>query len=143
MTRPRHILLRTGREPRIGHQGEAQFLGYAMRSGKGRNDVVLATGGFDQPIAPWATMAVDVISEWQVGASDLVLPQTVVYEFPVERTVEPTNIPEMRDHRVNGAFGFKFRTPGGPILVTNALVPLRRGGLQANLVWTLGLDANF
>ncbi|HEV8195008.1 MAG TPA: hypothetical protein VGP87_00095 [Gemmatimonadales bacterium] len=118
-------------------------LGYAMRSGKGRNDVVLATGGFDQPIAPWATMAVDVISEWQVGASDLVLPQTVVYEFPVERTVEPTNIPEMRDHRVNGAFGFKFRTPGGPILVTNALVPLRRGGLQANLVWTLGLDANF
>jgi hypothetical protein len=118
-------------------------VGYALRSGKGRNDVVLATGGFDQPIAPWATMAVDVISEWQVGASDLVLPQTVVYEFPVERTVEPTNIPEMRDHRVNGAFGFKFRTPGGPILVTNALVPLRRGGLQANLVWTLGLDANF
>jgi hypothetical protein len=35
------------------------------------------------------------------------------------------------------------RRPGGPILVTNALVPLRRGGLQANLVWTIGLDANF
>ncbi len=118
-------------------------LGYALRTGKGRNDVVLATGGFDQVVASWATMAVDVISEWQVGKSDLVLPQTVVYEFPVERTVEPTNIPEMRDHRVNGAFGFKFRTPGGPILVTNALVPLRRGGLQANLVWTIGLDANF
>ena len=88
-------------------------------------------------------MAVDVISEWQVGANSLVLPQTVVYQLPVERTVEPTNIPEMRDHRVHGAFGFKFRTPGGPILVTNALVPLRRGGLQSNLVWTLGLDANF
>jgi hypothetical protein len=118
-------------------------LGYALRTGPGRNDVLLATGGFDQVVASWATMAVDVISEWQVGKSDLVLPHTVVYEFPVERTVEPTNIPEMRDHRVNGAFGFKFRTPGGPILVTNALVPLRRGGLQANLVWTIGLDANF
>jgi hypothetical protein len=118
-------------------------LGYALRTGKDRNDGFLATAGFDQPVAPWATMAVDVISEWQIGASGLVLPHTVVYEFPVERTVEPTNIPEMRDHRVNGAFGFKFRTPGGPILVTNALVPLRRGGLQANLVWTIGLDANF
>jgi hypothetical protein len=118
-------------------------LGYALRTGTDRNDGFLATAGFDQPVAPWATMAVDVISEWQIGASGLVLPHTVVYEFPVERTVEPTNIPEMRDHRVNGAFGFKFRTPGGPILVTNALVPLRRGGLQANLVWTIGLDANF
>jgi hypothetical protein len=118
-------------------------LGYALRTGKGRNDVILATGGFDQPVSSWATMAVDVISEWQTGKSDLVLPQTVVYEFPVVRTVEPTNIPDMRDHRINGAFGFKFRTPGGPILVTNALVPLRRGGLQANLVWTIGLDANF
>jgi hypothetical protein len=118
-------------------------LGYGLRTGKGRNDVILATGGFDRPIASWATLAVDVISEWEIGTSDLVLPQTVVIQFPVERTIAPTNIPDMRDHRVNGAFGLKFRTPGGPILVTNALVPLRRGGLQANLVWTLGLDANF
>jgi len=63
--------------------------------------------------------------------------------YPFVRTVEPTNIPEMKDHRVSGSFGFKFRTPGGPILVTNALVPLRRGGLQSNLVWTVGLDMNF
>jgi hypothetical protein len=41
------------------------------------NDVILATGGFDRPIASWATLAVDVISEWQTGTSDLVLPQTV------------------------------------------------------------------
>ena len=37
----------------------------------------------------------------------------------------------------------KFRTPGGPIVVSNALIPLRRGGLQASLIWTLGLDLNF
>jgi len=49
----------------------------------------------------------------------------------------------MRDHRVHGSLGFKFRTPGGPILVTNLLVPLRRGGLQSSFVWTLGLDLNF
>lgn len=128
---------------RFGEFSPHLNLGYALRTGAGRNDVILATGGFDRPIASWATLAVDVISEWQVGRSDLVLPQTVVIQFPVQRTVAPTNIPEMRDHRVNGAFGLKFRTPGGPILVTNALVPLRRGGLQSNLVWTIGLDANF
>ena len=77
------------------------------------------------------------------GSGGLTLPGTVTYTIPVERTVEPTNIPEMKDHRVNGSFGFKFRTPGGPILVTNALVPLRRGGLQSDLVWTVGLDLNF
>ena len=88
-------------------------------------------------------MAVDVISEWEVGEAGLQLPTTVNYEFPVARSVQPTNIPEMRDHRVSGSMGFKFRTPGRPILVTNALVPLRRGGLQSNLIWTLGLDTNF
>jgi hypothetical protein len=63
--------------------------------------------------------------------------------YPFVRTVEPTNIPDMKDHRVSGSLGFKFRTPGGPLLVTNALVPLRRGGLQSNLIWTLGLDMSF
>ncbi len=117
--------------------------GYALRTGPGRPDAFLATGGFDQPVSSWATLAVDVISEWEVGSGGLVLPGTVNYQFPVERSIQPTNIPELRDHRLHGSLGFKFRTPGGPILVTNALVPLRRGGLQANLVWTIGLDANF
>ena len=117
--------------------------GYLWRGGRHRNDAFLLTGGFDQPISGWATLAVDVLSEWEVGPSGLQLPGTVSYLYPFVRTVEPTNIPELRDHRVNGSLGFKFRTPGGPILVTNALVPLRRGGLQASVVWTLGLDLNF
>jgi hypothetical protein len=118
-------------------------LGYMARWGAGRNDAVLATGGFDQPVSGWATLAVDVLSEWETGTSALKIPETVTLLYPFVRTVEPTNIPEMRDHRVNGSLGFKFRTPGGPILVTNALVPLRRGGLQSSLIWTVGLDMNF
>ena len=117
--------------------------GYLWRGGRRRNDALLVTGGFDQPMSGWATLAVDVISEWEVGKNGLVLPGTVSFLYPFARTVEPTNIPSMRDHRVNGSLGFKFRTPGGPILVTNVLVPLRRGGLQGSLVWTLGLDLNF
>lgn len=118
-------------------------VGYSMRSGAGRNDAILATGGFDQPLSDWATMAMDVMTEWQVGANSLTLPSVVTYQYPVERTVIPTNIPNLRDHRVNGAFGFKFRTPGGPIVLANAMVPLRRGGLESRVIWTLGIDGNF
>jgi hypothetical protein len=117
--------------------------GFLLRGGRGRNEAVLLTGGFDQPVAGWATLAVDLLSEWELGRSGLQLPGTVSYLYPFVRTVEPTNIPDMHDHRVNGSLGFKFRTPGGPILVTNALVPLRRGGLQASVTWTLGVDFNF
>lgn len=117
--------------------------GFLWRAGAHRNDALLLTGGFDQPVASWATLAVDVLSEWEVGESGLQLPGTVFFLYPFARSVEPTNLPELRDHRVNGSLGFKFRTPGGPILVTNALVPLRRGGLQSSIVWTLGLDLNF
>jgi hypothetical protein len=73
----------------------------------------------------------------------LQLPGDVVILSPVTRHVTPTNIPDIRDHRVNGSFGMKFRTPGGPIIVANALMPLRRGGLESRFVWTLGIDGNF
>lgn len=116
-------------------------LGYAIRGG--RNDAVLASTGFDQPLSDWATLAADVLAEWQVGESSLTLPNVVTITYPVERTVTPTNIPNMKDHRVYGSFGMKFRTPGGPIVVANALIPLRRGGLESPFIWTLGIDGNF
>ena len=116
-------------------------LGYAIRGG--RNDAVLASTGFDQPLSDWATLAADVLTEWQIGESSLTLPNVVTITYPVERTVTPTNIPNMKDHRVYGSFGMKFRTPGGPIVVANALVPMRRGGLESRFVWTLGIDGNF
>lgn len=128
---------------RLGSVSPHVNLGYELRTGEGRSDALLATGGFDQPMSDWATVAVDVISEWQVGGGGLQLPQAVRYQFPVERTIVPTNIPNMKDHRVHGSFGMKFRVLGGPILVANALVPLRRGGLESRLVWTLGIDGNF
>ncbi|HEV8150486.1 MAG TPA: hypothetical protein VGP61_09920 [Gemmatimonadales bacterium] len=118
-------------------------LGYLLRTGNHRNDALLLTGGFDQPLSGWATLAVEVLSEWELGQSGLQLPGTVSYLYPFRRKVEPTNIPELKDHRLNSSVGLKFRTPGGPILVGNALVPLRRGGLQASIIWTLGLDLNF
>jgi len=118
-------------------------VGYGIRGGRGANDALLLTAGFDQLVASWATLAADFISEWETGQNTLTPPSSVTFQFPVERTVQLTNIPDIRDHRVSGSLGFRFRTPGGPILTTNALVPLRRGGLQSGFIWTVGVDLSF
>lgn len=128
---------------RLGSVSPHVNVGYSLRTGKGRSDAVLATAGFDQPMSDWATVAMDVISEWQVGGGELRLPEEVRFDFPIVRTIVPTNIPNMKDHSARGSFGLKFRVLGGPILVANALVPLRRGGLESRLLWTLGIDGNF
>jgi hypothetical protein len=118
-------------------------VGVLLRSSDSLSNAVLATVGFDHLMAPWATMAVDVVSELQVGASKVQLPGTVTYEVPFTRTVEPTNIPNQRDDLINASFGFKFLTGSGITIVANTLWPLNRGGLRPNVLWTAGLDYNF
>lgn len=119
-------------------------LGYLLRTGAGRNDDILLTAGFDQPVGNWATISAEMVSEWQTGENQLQLPGTVTYQFPFPRSIEPANIPDSKDHRVHGALGAKFRTSeNGPILVASALVPVKRGGLQPAVMWTLGIDLTF
>jgi hypothetical protein len=114
-----------------------------FRSGELQNDAVLAIVGFDHLLAPWATLAVDLVSQLQVGASKLDLPETLTFDVPFRRTVEPTNIPQQRDDIVNGSFGMKFTTHTGITLVTNFTWPLNRGGLRPDLMWTAGLEYAF
>jgi len=114
-------------------------VGYLFRGGSSQNSSV----GFDHVMAPWAAIAVDVVSELQVGESKLRLPGTVTYDLPFHRTLEPTNIPTERDDLINGSFGFKFVTHSGIILVANTLWPLNRGGLRPNVLWTAGMEYNF
>lgn len=117
-------------------------VGYLWRGGDLANNAFLANAGFDLAMNDWATFAGDVLTEWQVGESKLDLPGTVTFTIPFTRTVEPTDIPSKRDNRADASIGFKFLT-GGPTIVTNALIPLLRGGLQPNVVWTTGVEFNF
>ena len=112
--------------------------GYAYRGGGEQNDAVLATVGFDDLIAPHVTLAADLVSELQVGHSKLRLPAPVQYDVPFKRTVNPTSIPDIADDLVNGSFGFKFTTDNGFTVVMNALFPLNRGGIRANVSYTTG-----
>lgn len=114
--------------------------GYLYSAGENRNDVVLATAGFDHLLARGVTLAAEVAGEFQVGESRLLLPQPVVYDSPFRRTINPTSIPDIRDDVVNGSFGFKFTMPSRMTIVTNAIFPLNDGGLRARLTYTVGLE---
>ena len=117
--------------------------GFAIRSGDNQTNAVLATVGFDHLVAPWATFAFDMISEWQSGDSDLLLPEAVTIEQPFRRTIYPSNIPDRTDDLLNASIGTKLAARTGLNVIVNALVPLNRGGLRATTLWTAGLEYAF
>ena len=118
-------------------------IGYVFRDAKQSNSSVVATLGFDNAVAGWATMAFDLLSEWQLGDSKLTIPGPVQYQAPFPHTVIPTNIPGQKDDFLSASVGFKFQTPRGILITTNALFPLRNSGMQPSAVWTGGLEYNF
>ena len=117
--------------------------GYLYRGGEFETDAVLGTLGFDHLLAPWATLAVDLLSQLQVGDSPLQVPDPVVIQSPYVRTITPSTIPDRRDDLVDGSLGLKLTAAPGLTLVGNTVWPLNRGGLRADLIWTLGLEYNF
>jgi hypothetical protein len=128
---------------RFGNFAPHANAGYVYRSGDFETDAVLGTVGFDQLLAPWATLAADLISELQVGDSPLVLPGVAVLEAPYRRTISPSLIPDRRDDLVNASLGVKLTAVQGLTVIANGQWPLNRGGLRANAIWTAGLEYNF
>jgi hypothetical protein len=128
---------------RFGSFSPHANVGYLYRGGEFETDAVLATVGFDHLLAPWATLAVDVISQLQVGDSPLQVPGPVHIESPYHRTITPTVIPDTRDDIVDGSLGVKLTTAQGLTLVGNSEWSLNRGGLRPDVIWTAGLEYNF
>jgi hypothetical protein len=133
---------------RYGNFGPHANVGYLYRGGDLQNSSFLATIGFDQLLGPWATFAADVITEWQTGTAKLRQPAPVVLNTPVgggvsARIIPRSNIAERKDNVVQGSFGFKFTAPSGVTVITNALIPIRRGYLQPDVAWTAGLEYSF
>jgi hypothetical protein len=128
---------------RFGSISPHANIGYVFRDADLENNSVLATLGFDHLLGSWATLAVDVISEWQLGQSKLNLPGAIVFTEPFARTIESSAIPNQKDNPLAASLGFKFSTPRGITFVANALIPLRDAGLQPGAVWTGGLEYNF
>jgi hypothetical protein len=117
--------------------------GYFFRKSDSQSNTILGTIGFDQLLSNWATMAVDFVSEWQVGDSPIGLGAPIVYSQPFARTVPGTIIPERRDDLLNGSVGFKFSPNDRTRIIMNALVPVGNGGVQPTTTWTAGLEFKF
>jgi hypothetical protein len=128
---------------RFGNFSPHANLGYLYRGGQFETDAVLATAGFDHLLAPWATLAVDLISQLQVGESPLQVPGPVHIEAPYHRTIIPTVIPDTRDDIVDGSIGVKLTAAPGLTVVGNSEWSLNRGGLRPDVIWTAGLEYNF
>lgn len=117
--------------------------GFLYRADRDQHHSVLATAGFDHLLGRKVTLALDVVSEFQIGANRWPLPGPVQYEAPYPRTVSPTSIPDIRDDLINGSVGFKFNASRNLLFVTNALIPLNDGGMRAKYTWTLGVEYAF
>jgi hypothetical protein len=128
---------------RLGNFNPHGYVGYTVRSGTTQTNSFEADVGFDNLLAPWATMAFDVLGSWQVGASKIDVPPPVVYNAPFPYTLQVTNIPSQRENFLSASFGFKFRTRRGIQIVTNAVLPLLDAGLLPQVTWTGGLEYSF
>lgn len=117
-------------------------LGFSLRTGDGQNNAMLATFGFDQLLSPAVTLAIDVLSEFQAGGDEGKLPQSIVFANPAGRVVRGTNIPNTKDNPVALSLGGRFLV-AGYTLVANGLIPVKSGGLQSSLAWTLGVERTF
>jgi len=69
----------------LGNLAPHLNLGYAARSAETENDAFLTTVGFDALVTPWATMAAELITEWQVGESKITLPGPIEFVTPFHR----------------------------------------------------------
>lgn len=117
--------------------------GFAVRGGDVQPNSLLLTVGFDQHLFDRATVAVELVSDFQTGGSDLRVPEPMQFSEPFPREVPMSPIPERDDDLVDASIGGKVDLPAEFRLLANALVPLNDGGLRPEVLWTVGLERTF
>ena len=128
---------------RMGNFSPHANAGVALRGGDTQTNAGLLTVGFDHLAARWATLAVDLISEIQLGDSKLALAQPITFGDAARTTLPATNIPDRRDDLFLLAAGGKFLVRG-TTLVVNGLLPLGNGGMQSKSgIYTFGIERTF
>lgn len=118
-------------------------LGYAARNGELQRDAVLIQTAFDNLLTDWATLAVGIEGELQLGDNPFTLPDNISLQNPFVREFPATNIPNTDGDILRASLGGKFTVRGGTVLVLNGIFPLKDVGLQPDFIWTVGLDFPF
>jgi hypothetical protein len=114
-------------------------VGFSVRNADNQSNSLQLAAGFDQRLSEWSTFVIDLLGDFKTEDS-LEFPEPLTFDPPVVRTVDRSNIPNLRDDTIDAAVGFKFRTPGGLILWSNALIALNEGGLRSDVVATFGFQ---
>jgi len=117
--------------------------GLLVRTDSLQNNAAIAVVGFDQLMSEKWTLALDVLSEYQLGDNKVLLPAPTQLTVPYTRNIDPTNLPGSKDHVVSGSVGAKYTSSRGLTTVLNALVPIKTGGLQPRIAFTLGVEYGF
>ncbi len=118
-------------------------VGYTARMGEKQRDAVVLQAAFDNLMTDWATLALGIESEFQMGENPFSLPSTIELQEPFLRQFAATNIPNKEGDLLRASMGAKFTVRGGTVIVVNGIFPLREVGLQPDFIWTLGLDFPF
>jgi len=114
-------------------------VGFTVRQADAQSNSLQLAAGFDQRLSDWSTFVIDFLGDFKTEDS-LSFPDPLTFDPPIVTTVERSNITNMRDDTIDAAVGFKFRTPGGLILWTNALIALNEGGLRSDVTATFGFQ---
>jgi hypothetical protein len=107
--------------------------------------------GWDQKIAEWFTIVIDVLGRFQIGdqVESQEFPEDPMLKWTVGSTeytqsISLTNIPNYsQDNSLDAAFGVKFKLKESLLILGNVFVPLNDGGLRADVVPTLGMEFSF
>jgi len=107
--------------------------------------------GFDQKIADWFTLVIDVLGRFDLGdpIENQQFPENATINWTVGNTnytksVSLTNIPNYsRDNIIDAAFGVKMNLKQSLLIIANVFVPLNDSGLRASVVPTIGMEFSF
>jgi hypothetical protein len=139
-TRLRALAIVSGRTGNFSPHVNA---GVTIRTGYAEYNSIFGALGFDHLLAEKITLAVDILGDFALGESGLLLPEPVLYDAPTRRRATLTDIPEGRDHLLDASIGFKMQLLGEYRALTNLLVPLNDGGLRPRVLWTAGFERTF
>lgn len=136
-------------------------VGYRFRGSADslQNHMLVGFFGFDHMLTEGVTLAVDLLSEFELDKSAVGVPPDIEYTEPFTRTVVASTIPDRRDNRVDATLGFKWSVPCAPgwrtfcakgadvgrgvTFITSVVVPLNSGGLRPGIVWSAGAQYKF
>jgi hypothetical protein len=117
--------------------------GVLINGAEGQTHRALATVGFDQLLGQQITLAADLVGSFQLGESELGLPEPVVFTAPEVNRLDLSDIPDKSDHFMDASVGLKVDAGSNFRVLANVLVPLTNSGLRPSVAWTVGLEKTF